>query len=71
MTVSWPFMIQMSSYLRNTIDSQRNLEDDQFNFIVSTVFADALAPLGARTSVFTVLAKFKVCVSIRVQYLKC
>ena len=41
-----------------TVTNQRNFEDNMSNFVITTVPADGLAPLDARSYAGTVMTKF-------------
>ena len=45
--------------VRKIIDSQRNFDGNMSEFVVSTVPADGLAPLGARPSAGTVMTNIR------------
>ena len=59
MVVSWQYLLLKTSSglpsLYKISDSQRNFEENMANFSVSTVPAEGLAPVGARTSAGTVM----------------
>ena len=43
----------------NTVDSQDSLKTLSLNFVVGTIPADGLRPLGAKASAGTVVTKFR------------